>query len=143
MAGGRVIRTGSAANFTGATWNFLGTGAAFWAVDQPVLDVAAFDGTWVAPFAGVYDVELGLRLDTTVAALIAVTKNDAVAQANNAILVGSGQGTNGFTGVNTRGRVRLASGDVLRGIVLPSSTAAWSTVGASSYFGVRYVEPLR
>lgn len=144
MPGGRVVRTGTAGGF-GTGWSPLTTGS-LWAVDQPVTGGVTFsNGVFTVSTAGVYDIEGSVMLDSSVAATLIAKKNSTAADA--AGVVGGatcGAGPSSFTLVAFRERVRLAAGDTVALAILFGTAAQWSNDKlAPSFFGIRYVEPLR
>lgn len=144
--GGSVRRNNAAATFTASAWTQL-TNSTYWATDQPAAGgMAAFSGTgtWVAPISGVYDVRIGIQLDTAVSAILALKKNDSGASRTGAIASESVTGTASFTGLSVSKMIRLNANDYVAAAIFNSATAVWNTDSPdSSYFSIRYVEPLR
>lgn len=143
-AGGSVKRSNGTATFSATTWTPL-TNTAYWAADQAVTGgLAAFNGTWVAPLAGLYDVRLGIQLDSTVTAILALKKNDNTGSSTGNIGAASGTGLASFTALSVSKLIRLNVGDYVAGALYPSAAAVWNTTAPdASFFSIRYVEPLR
>ncbi len=139
--GGSVKRGAGTPNL-GAVWNILNT-AAYWTTDQAALGVAPFNGAWVAPIDGVYDVELQVATTTAVNGFVAIKRNSTSADAVNAIAINSFLGNANLGSGYVRRRVRLAAGDSLVAAIYCTAATAWNTAAENSFFGIRYVEPLR
>lgn len=143
MAGGKVIRSAVAASLGAGAWAVLNN-STHWVSDVPALDVAAFSGIWTCTVPGIYDVEAGIQLDTTTSLLFILKKNDVSAGAVGEVAGTSVTGQVGFTVASLRTRVSLAAGDTLALAALPSVASVWSTaIPRGTFFGLRYVEPLR
>lgn len=141
--GGRVKRSSVAASLGSGLWNIL-NGPTFWGVDQPAFGFTAFDGKWTAPLNGVYSVETGIVVTSAVTGFIAIKKNDTANSAAGAVSIGAIAGTTGFAAGSTSTRVRMSSGDTLVVAAFVSATTTWDNTNRDgSYFGIRYVEPLR
>jgi hypothetical protein len=141
--GASVKRSGTAATFSAGAWTQL-TNAAYWVTDQPAAGMTAFNGTFVAPVAGLYDVRAGIQLDTAVSAILALKKNDGGGSALGTIAQGGATGFANDTSIQTSKLVRLNAGDYVAAAIYCSAAATWNTnYPDSSYFAIRYVEPLR
>lgn len=142
--GGSVKRSAGTATFSATTWTPLNN-TTYWVTDQAVTGgMAAFNGTWVAPLAGLYDVRLGIQLDTTVTAILALKKNDSGASSTGNIGASSGTGLASFTALSVSKLIRLNAGDYVTGALYCSATATWNTAAPdASFFSIRYMEPPR
>lgn len=146
LISGRVKRSAVSTIFTPSSnvWVML-TGANLWQVDQPAGGgLAPFDGTWVVPTSGVYDVEAQVWAGVAVNAILILKKNSASTDMSGMIAAQSGAGAGGVTILSLRSRVRLNQADVLR-LAFYATTGGipWNTDSESSFFGLQYVEPLR
>jgi hypothetical protein len=141
---GSVKRSGTALTFPAAGWGGLST-PAYWATDQPAAGgLAAFNGVWTAPIAGIYDVRLGIQLDSAVQAILCLKKNDTSASSTGNIgsLVMAGF-ANYTAGVVSK-KIRLNAGDYVAGAIYVSAAAVWNTAAPdASFFSVDWVEALR
>jgi hypothetical protein len=142
MPGGRIKRSATAAVFTSSVWTIC-SAMTYWATDQPATGITAFNGLWTCALAGVYEVEGGILMDSAVNAIIAIKKNDVNPSVGGIVAAVSAVGLGGLTVGTVKARVRLSVGDTLTLAVFPSATATWSTAADASFFGLRYVEPLR
>ena len=141
--GGSVIRTGTAGSFGAGVWTYVGA-TALWAVDQPTQGITVANGQFTATLAGLYDVEGGIQLDSSVGLWLAIKKNDTGASGTGAIAGTTVSGFAGTTSATLRRRVRLAVGDTVGMGLYVTSAAQWSNSNLpGSFFGIRYVEPLR
>lgn len=141
--GGSVKRSASAVTFTSGAWTAL-TNTTYWQTDQPPLGFAAFAGTWVAPIAGLYDIRVGLQLNTTESPILCLKKNDTSASSTGNIATMSTAGSANDTGVQVSKIERLNAGDYVAAAVYNSAAAIWDTANPDgSFFSIRYLEPLR
>src|SRR5690606_27873109 len=141
--GGSIKRTGTSGAFGGGAWTVLRT-ASLWAIDQPVFGVTYADGTFTIITPGWYEVEGGMMLDAAVQANLILKKNNLASDAFGIMAGNAGSGSSGFTTVNVKKRIRLAAGDTVCMAILPSASAQWSNDKLDpSFFGIRYLEPLR
>jgi len=148
MPGGRVIRDGTAFTVPATTWQPLSSYLTV--VDQPALGIAPISaGVWTITTPGVYDVEAGFHTPTaSINVELIVKLNDATTTPSGTRLAGSVQTGPLGGGVSVKGRLRLAAGDNLMLFVYTSAAAVWSNTAAqsearASFFGLRFVEPLR
>jgi hypothetical protein len=143
MPGGSIVRANVAGNFGAASWTTLNN-ASLWATDQTAQGITYAAGIFTCITAGLYDVEGGIQLDTTVTAWLALKKNDTSASGTGGVAEATATGVAGTTAVTVRRRVKLAVGDTLMLAIYVSAVAAWSTTNLQgSFFGARYVEPAR
>ena len=147
MPGGRVVRDGSAFTIPATTWQPL---SSFWVVDQPAIGIAALSyGVWTITTPGVYDVEAGCHIITAAITFELIVKlNNTAASAVGAYLADSATTTAIGGAASVKGRLRLNAGDTLMPAVYTSGSAVWSNTAAqsearASFFGMRFVEPLR
>lgn len=140
---GRVLRANVARTIPATTWTPLTT-AAEWTTTggvAPANGVNAFDGTWVAPKAGIYAVGAQVTFNATINMFLAVKRNSTSLDSTNAALLTTAAGTSALTAANAAGDITLAAGDVLRLYVFLSTSAAWNVSADLSFFGIRYVGP--
>ena len=147
VPGGRVVHNATAYTVPASAWSIL---TAYWMVDQPAVGMAAFDGTmWTITTPGVYDVEAGFHTTTpSINVELIVKLNDTTASPAGTLLAGSAQTGSQGGAASAKGRVRLNAGDTLRYAVYASAAAVWTTSTSNyewpaSFFGLRFVEPLR
>jgi hypothetical protein len=147
VPGGRVVHNATAYTVPASAWSIL---TAYWMVDQPAVGMAAFDGTmWTITTPGVYDVEAGFHTTTpSINVELIVKLNDTTASPAGTLLAGSAQTGSLGGAASAKGRVRLNAGDTLRYAVYASAAAVWTTSTSNyewpaSFFGLRFVEPLR
>jgi len=104
---------------------------------------------WTITTPGVYDVEAGFHTMTAAITLeFIVKKNSIAADVVGTVLADSTTTTAVGGAASVKGRIRLNAGDTLISAVRTSAAAVWSTPasnyeGNASFFGLRYVEPLR
>jgi len=146
MPGGRVIRDGTAFTIPANVWQPL---SSFWVVDQPALGVTFTSGVWTVTTPGVYDVECACHISTAAITFELIVKlNDLTVGAAGTRLAASAVTTAVGGAASVKGRLRLNAGDTLLPAVYASGSCNWSNTAAqsearASFFGLRYVEPLR
>lgn len=131
-----AARSGVTVNM-GNTWNLLTT-AAWWTTVQNN-GFNTFDGTWVAPINGWYDITAGLFLTTSANYIITVSKNNTSASDAGAIMRGQANGFANEGAPTVQKIAHLNAGDVLRLLCYSSATAAWATQTDGSWFVVRLI----
>jgi hypothetical protein len=138
-----VKRSGTAATFSSAVWTQL-TNTAYWTTDQTASGMNAFNGTFVAPIAGVYDVRIGIQFDTTVNAILCLKKNDTSASSTGNIASLVLAGFANYTAGTIAKKVRLNAGDYVAAAVYVSAAAVWNTAAPdASFFSIEWKEALR
>jgi len=145
MPGGRVVRGATAYTTPATTWQIM---SSYWDVDQPASGITFATGVWTITTPGVYDVEAGIFLATSCTAELAVKLNSSAADTVGIVLASSTGVSTLMTALQVRGSLRLNAGDTLRLFVYTSVAAVWANPAASyeyraSFFGLRFVEPLR
>ena len=147
---GSVKRANTTRTFVQNTWYLLDT-LADWAVDLAAEGgLSSFDGKWTVPEDGLYQIDATISFSAAINLLLMVKLNNTVASTAGGILVNSGIGTAGFTGVSVSGERSLAQGDVLRIAIFPntySGSATWFPSSAldarvAGFFGLRKVADL-
>ncbi len=149
LPGGRMVRsataqtlaTGSYTVFPAAAWSDALAGA------QKPNGLAvpfATNGGWVAPFEGVYDVDVWLQVASTGNGAVLLKKNDAAASNVGLVMASSHAFHNTSTlWCRLTARVALAPGDILRAAFLTGTSATIGATPVDAAFGFRFVEPLR
>jgi hypothetical protein len=142
--GGSVKRSSTPVTLTGPGWSGLST-PADWVTDQAVGGgLAAFNGTFHAPIAGVYDVRLGMQFDSAVNAILVLKKNDTTASSTGNIASIVLAGFANYTAGVVAKRIRMNAGDYVAGAIYLSANAVWNTAAPdASFFSVDWVEALR
>jgi hypothetical protein len=143
-AGGKVLRAVTTVTFPAITWTLVtGSSDLVPAGGKAATGVSAYNGTWVAPFAGMWKVEAQISVNAAVSIFLAVKKNSTTLDTANAVVLNTAAGASGLTAANVSGTVKLAAGDILRLAVFPSASAPWNTTDVLSFFGIEFVEPVR
>lgn len=144
MTGGVMRRSQTPVTIGSGAWNILDT-AAWWAVEQPAIGSATFDGAWVIAEDGLYQIDAGIQLDAAVSMACGIKLNNrSGADATGMIVSNTGAGLAGFTSSSVTRKYRLRKGDRLRLVVFTSANAAWTTSNQdTTFFSCRFVEALR
>jgi len=150
MPGGMVERNPAVAGSFAAGYVALNNNVGgYWLTPQRATGLAAFDATpsdarWVVPFAGVWEVELGLDATASSAALIPGIWVNAVPASATGLVAWHAAGSPSAQAIpgTVRRRINLAAGDIVRAGAYSTNPASWNQTRAS-WFGIRFVEPTR
>jgi hypothetical protein len=143
-SGGTMVRSSVPVTLGSGAWQILDT-ASWWSVEQPATGQVVFDGSWTVQEDGLYEVEGGIQVDAAVALAFGIKLNSRTTGDGGGLIVSNtGAGTAGFTSAYVRRKFRFRKGDKLRSTAFLSANAVWTTsTRETSFFAIRYIEPLR